>query len=412
MVLIDKLKKIFFKSKKSKIITSVVVIAVVLIGVSSFVNAQNAKIKSITSTTVTKGLLTQSVTISGAIEANNRNEIALSPASKVVQVLAKEGQSVNKGDVLVKLDDSEYRSQLEKQQINLANANSQSSLSQAEITLKNAKANYEDLSKKYEQSKVMYDHGYISQNEVDAARKLAEDSSNAVASAELAISNAGSSQNGQIALINADIKYLNKKIQDCSLIANVSGVVTKNDAVEGQFPSTGDMVIVDETATYAVGLKVSQYDSVKLKLGQKAKIRVKGVTKEYDGTLTKISSLAEKSLVATDQDTKVNVKVALSNPDDNIKVGYEADVDIILEEKQDALQVSFEAVQDESSTGKKYVFVIGSNNKLEKRYVETGLDTDYNIEIKSGLKEGEKCVSNPDKALVAGDTVKETGGKK
>lgn len=412
MSVVDKIKSIVFKSKKSKIITAVLVILVVFFVSSSIINARNAKIKAVAITTVSKGSLTQSVSISGTIEAGERNEIALSPASKVVKVLVKEGQAVNKGDLLVQLDDSEYKNQLEKQRLNLANARLQNPISQAEITLENAKANYEDLNKKYEQTKVMYDHGYASQNELDAARKAVNDSRNAMSSAELALSNSGTSQSNQIALINSDIANLTKKVEDCSLKANVAGVVTKLDAIEGQYPSSGDMIIVDQTSAYVVSLNVSQYDSVKLKVDQKAKIKVKGLTKEYEGVVTKIAPLAQKSVTGTDQDAKVNVKVTITNPDEDIKVGYEADADIILNEAADVIQVSFEAVQDEKDTGKKYVFLIGSNNKVKKTYIETGLDTDYNIEVKSGLKEGDKCVSNPDKTLVDGDEVKDSGGKK
>ncbi len=443
MGIFNKLKSIIFKSKKSKIISIIILVVVIAAAAGMYTKAQSAKIKEVTAVKVTKGILTQSVTITGTVEANDRNEIALSPASKVVQVLVKEGQAVKKGDILVKLDDAEYKNQLEKQTLNLAGANStlrylnssgtqtdrsasESAMGQAEITLQNAKANLDDANKKYEQSKVLYDHGYISKNELDAAQKAVADCGSAVSGAEIALSNARTTysnidastgeklnnQRNQIALIQADIKYLNSKIDQCSLKANVSGIVTRLDAVEGQYPNTGDMVIVDETSAYGVSLDVSQYDSVKVQPGDKAKIKIKGVDKEYNGVVAKVGQLAEKSLTSSDQDAKVKIKVSISDPDENIKVGYEADADIILDEKQNALQISFEAVQDEKNTGKKYVYVIGTGNKIEKRYIETGMETDYNIEIKSGLKEGEKCVSNPDKSLTEGVTVKEAGGTK
>lgn len=443
MNLIDRIKNTISKSKKSKIITLLIVIGILSMGTISYIKAQNAKVKEVTLTTVSKGTLTQSVAITGNVTANSRNEIALSPASKVIEVLVKKGQTVNKDDVLAKLDDSEYKSQLLKQSINLSNAEStltyitgssssvdksasENSVSQAEITLENAKANYEDVNKKFEQNKILYDHGYISTNEFDASKKAVSDCSNAVSSAQIALSNAKntfsninvatgekvSNQKTQIALINADIKYLNEKIESCNLRAGIGGKVTKMDAAQGQYPTAGDVIIVDETSSYAVDLKVSQYDSVNIKTEQKVKIKVKGVDKEYSGAVSEIGELAEKTIASTDQDSKVNIKVTISDPDEKIKVGYEADADIILNEKQNVLQVSFEAVQDEKSTGKKYVYVVGSNKKTEKRYIKTGLDTDYYIEVLSGLKEGEKCVSNPDKTLVEGDTIKEAGGSK
>lgn len=439
--LFQKLKGFVFKSKKHKIAAIVAAVLIVLIIGSSIIKAQNAKIKTVSLSAVTKGELTQSVTITGSVKAGNRHNIMLSPSSKVMKVLVNEGQSVAAGDVLAILDDSEYKNQLEKQKINLINANSTmnyitssgnksdkaasaAALTQAQATLDSAKSSYEDASKKYEQSKALYSHGYISANELDAAAKAYSNCSSSVSAAEASMSSANTaysninatlsqkitSQKTQIDLINSDIAYLTKKIDDCSIKANIAGVVTKMPALEGQYPNTGDEIVVDETASYLVNLKVSQYDSIKVKEGQKAKVKVKGIDKEYNGNVTKVGSLAEKSVTSTDQDVKVQVEVTISDPDENIKVGYEADADIILEVRQDAIQVSFEAVQDEAGTGKKYVFVVGSGSKVEKRYIETGLDTDYYIEVKSGLKEGEKCISNPDKTLKDGDKVKESGG--
>ncbi|MHC1720673.1 MAG: efflux RND transporter periplasmic adaptor subunit [Clostridiaceae bacterium] len=441
MGLLAELKKTIFKSKKSKMISLGILGAIILLAAYAIISAQNANIKEVTMAEVTKGDLTQYVTITGNIEAKSRNEISLSPATKVVAVYVKEGQAVKKGDLLAKLDDRDYQNQLIKQRINLSNANSTLSyvlnssnvmdkaatvgaLNQAEITLENAQTSYNDVYKKYEQSRILYEHGYISATEFDAARKGLSDVENAVSSANIALNNAkmtfsnidatvgerAASQRTQISLIKADIDYLNQKIADCNLKANVDGKVTKMDAVANQYPDSGDMIIVDETSTFVLDLDVSQYDSVNIKTGQKAVIKVKGLDKEYEGKVTAIGLLSEKSLTSADQDSKVNVKVEITNPDESIKVGYEADADIILAQKKSVLQVSFEAVQDEKSTGKKYVFVVGGGGIAEKRYITTGLDTDYYIEVLSGLKEGEKCIANPDKDIADGVKVKEAKG--
>jgi len=443
MGLIAELKKAIFKSKKSKIISLVILAAIILLAAFAIIRAQSANVKQVTLAEVTKGDLTKYVTITGNIEAKSRNEIALSPATKVMAVYVKEGQAVKKGDILAKLDDRDYQNQLIKQRINLSNANStlsyilnssnvmdksasESAVSQAQITVENAQTSYNDVYKKYEQSRILYEHGYISATEFDAARKGLSDVEHAVSSANLALNNAkmtfsnidatvgerAASQRMQISLINADITYLNQKIADCTLKANVDGKVTKMDAVANQYPDSGDMIIVDETSTFMLDLDVSQYDSVNIVTGQKAVIKVKGLNKNYEGKVTQIGLISEKSLTSADQDSKVNVKVEITNPDENIKVGYEADADIILAEKKGVLQVSFEAVQDEKSTGKKYVFVAGSGGNAQKRYITTGLETDYYIEVLSGLKEGEKCIANPDKDIADGVKVKETKASK
>lgn len=260
----------------------------------------------------------------------------------------------------------------------------------------------------------------------DAASKAITDGLNSVRSTEVALSNTQSmatftdatvgekisNQNDQIALLKSDIQYLNDKIEENNLKANVDGIVTKMDVSANEFPKVGDVIIVDGAAEYVINLDVSQFDSVNIRTGQKVAVRVKGIEQDYEGVVSEISPLAEKSLTSADQDSKVAVKVTITNPDDNIKVGYEADAEITLDEKLTTLQVNYEAVQIEENTGEKYVFAVGGSNKTEKRYVETGLETDYDIEVLSGLTEGERYIANPDKTIADGVTVKDAGGSK
>jgi multidrug efflux pump subunit AcrA (membrane-fusion protein) len=220
-----------------------------------------------------------------------------------------------------------------------------------------------------------------------------------------------SNQKAQIEILNSNIENFNNKIEQANLRANVDGVVTKMDAVANQYPVAGDEIVVDGTVQYVVDLQVSQYDGVSIKAGQKVNVTLKGISKKYEGTVSEIGQLAEKSLTSTDQDPKVNIKISITNPDENVKVGYEADAEIIIEDKTGALQVSFEAVQTEAGTGKKYVYTVDKSNVAKKTYIKTGIETDYNIEVLSGLTDGQKCISNPDKTITDGMKVREAGGK-
>ena len=283
-------------------------------------------------------------------------------------------------------------------------SNAENAVRSAEVTLSNAETKAE--------------------SDYYAAEKAVSDAENAVRSAKLTLSNARNaaslvgdstsekitSQKNQIALLNSQIDYLSDKIEQGNLRANVDGVVTKMDATAGEYPGTGDEIVVDGAMEYLVAIDVSQYDSVSLSAGQKVIVTVKGLGKEYEGTVSEIGQLAEKSLTSTDQDPKVNVKISITNPDEDIKVGYEADAEIIIEDKTDALQVSFEAVQSEAGTGKKYVYTVDSGNVARKTYIKTGIETDYNIEVLSGLTDGQKCISNPDKTITDGMKVREAGG--
>nr|WP_281395975.1 HlyD family efflux transporter periplasmic adaptor subunit [Clostridium aciditolerans] len=391
---------------------------------------------------VTKKKVLQSVSATGNVEAKYRNDIALNPAQKVVKALVTEGQQVKKGDVLVELDTSDYESQLEKAKLTLANAqatlnqltktgldtersNAQNGLSQAQITLENAQRNYDDLNKKYQQNQGLLSQGYISQNDFDASKKAFEEAANAVKGAQSALANSQSAFNNvnassgdkvtaqrtQVALAQADIDNLTKKIEDSKLKANTDGIVIRMDAKENQFPKAGDMVIVDDNSSFRVSLDMTQYDAVKVVKGQKADIKVKGSDKKYTGQVTDIGEMAQTKTNGTDQDYKVNIKVTMDNPDENVKAGYEADSEIIISQKDSALAVGFDGIKEEKSTGKKYVYLVNSSNKVEKKYIKAGLETDYDVEVIDGLKDGDKYIVNPPETIHEGDVVAEAANK-
>ncbi|WP_125154761.1 efflux RND transporter periplasmic adaptor subunit [Clostridium rectalis] len=429
------------KLSKKMIILIAVLIVIISIGVYTYIGAKKGDIKQVNASKVTKQNLVESATANGNIEANYRNDIVLNPAQKVVKVLVKEGQQVKKGDILVQLDATDYKSQLDKQNINLQNANTtlnqlqgasvaneksnaENAISQGQITLDNAKNNYQDSLKKFQQAKSLYEGGYISKNEYEAAQKAVKDAENAVKAAELALKNSKNAlsnidtttgdkvtnQKNQIALINADIKSLNEKIEQCNIRAGVNGKVVKIDAKGDQYPKTGDTIIIDDTSKYKLTLDVNQYDAVKIKKGQKANVKIKGIDKKYTGTVSEIAEVAQaKTNMAggSDQEFKVNVKIILDNSDGLIKGGYEAEGEIILNEKESALAIGFDAIKNEKSTKRKYVYILDGENKVRKRYITEGLETEYDVEIIDGLKEGEKYIINPPENIAEGEVVEE-----
>lgn len=233
-------KKIKWNKKTVGIVISFVVIALMIIVYA--IKSSGVKPKQVTIEKVEKLIITESSTATGNIEAKYRNNIALDPSQKVIKIEVKEGQLVKKGDLLLKLDSSDYQTKLEKQLINIENAKltsnqmtetgvqaeksvSENSFSQAKYTLENAQRKYDDYKKKYEQNEALFTSGAIAQSELDEVKKNLDDASTGVKSAEDSLKNAenalrdtnNSSENkiinqkNQIALIQKDIDDYKKK---------------------------------------------------------------------------------------------------------------------------------------------------------------------------------------------------------
>lgn len=433
-----------FSINKKKIGIILVVIIVLIGAVYAFKN-NGPKPKQVTIDKTVNRTIAETATATGNIEAKYRSNIALDSSQKVIKIAAKEGQSVKRGDLLLELDSSDYQTKLDKALINLENANltlnqmlktgiaseksaSENSYSQAKYNLETAQRKYDDLKKKNEQNEELFTSGAIAQSQLDESRKNLKDAETGVKSAEDALRNAEKSlkdinnssenkianQRNQIALIQKDIEDYEKKIEDSKIKSNIDGKVIKINAKENQFPDKGDEIIVDDVSQYKVVVDLKQYEALKVQKGQKANVNIKGSKNYYTATVDEIGQLAESKTISggSAEEYSVNVSVVIDDPKEEIKAGYESDVQFIFKEKDNCITVGFDGIKEDKKTGEKYVFVVGNDNKVSKRYIKTGIESEYYVEITEGLEENENYILNPPESILEGDLVIQgTSGK-
>lgn len=431
------LTKNFSMNKKTIGIISLAAV-IVLIGVVYTVKNSGPKPKQVTIEKALSRTITETSVATGNLEAKYRSNISLDSSQKVLKIYVQEGQLVKKGDLLLELDSSDYKIKLDKELINLENAKlilnqmletgaaaeksvSENSFSQAKYNLEIAQRKYDDFKKKYDQSEVLFNSEAIPKSQLDEAKRNLDDAATGVKSAEDALKNAENSlkdtnnssenkiinQRNQITLIQKDIDDYKKRIEDSKIISNIDGKVIKIGAKENQFPVKGDEIVVDDVSQYKTVVNLKQYDALKVQKGQKANINIKGSKASYKGTVTEIGEFAEAKTTSGggDDEYKVKVSVVLDDPKEEVKAGYEADVQFIFQEKDNCIAIGFDGIKEDKATGEKYVFVMDASNKISKRYIKTGIESEYYLEITEGLEENESYVLNPPESLVEGDLV-------
>ena len=426
--------------KKLIIIGSVLLIAIIIAVIRIITSGQD-RVKEVDIGKAEIKNLTQVIPVTGNIEAGNKEEIMLPTQQKVIEIYAKKGQKVNSGDPILKIDTTDYEYQLKKYELALSLAASnlnrlqdgsrnsdkkvlENAVKQAELSVKSSEANYNEAKRKYEQIKVLYENGAASGNEYEIALKAMNDAKNQHELSVIQLSDALNSlndfdinrndqitdQRNQVESSKADIENIKDKIEKNTIKSSINGTIVQLDAKPDQYPTAeNNTIVIYDLSKYKVTIPVSQYDAVNISLGQKSTIRVKGIDTEYKGTVSAVGDAAVITMDGANKEPKVEIEVTLDNPDDRIKVGYEADIDITLKESNDSMAVNFEAVREDED-GKKYVFTV-NGNKAVKTFVETGIETDFEIEILKGLKAGDSYVKNPPATLKDGDPVKQSGGK-
>lgn len=373
----------------------------------------------------------ETVSATGKIQPEIEVKISSEVSGEIIMLNVKEGQVVKKGDLLVKINPDLYTSGYNRSLSNLSG--SKAGLSQAEATFKEAKANFE-------RSKILFEKGIISKSDWDTS----------IATFEVA---KASKQNAYYAVqsASATVNEAKDNLGRTVIYAPADGTISMlnvelGERVLGTQQMTGTEILrIANLNTMEVEVDVNENDIVKIKVGDEAKVEVDAyLKKQFKGIVTSISNSASAELTA-DQVTNFKVKVRISKesyldllegkPDSYspFRPGMTATVDIITKTKYNVLAVPISSVVVKSDTlptkdskiedkdkdleqasmpiiDKKLecVFVkVGEKAKI--RIIKTGIQDDSNIEVISGLKNGDIVITGPyttvSKELNSGDKI-------
>ncbi len=237
--------------------------------------------------------------------------------------------------------------------------------------------------------------------ELDRARKAAVSK---LAQADAKLKSAEGQYNVQV----RQRKDLNEQLEKCVLKAKKTGLVVYGGGGEEMY-YYGNQEPIREGATVrerqaiitipdmtrmSVKVKIHETYIKKIKKGEKVRITVDAFPDTIlDGQVTKVGVLPDSQNRWMNPDLKVYVTtITIDGTYDWIKPGMSAKVEILVDHLNDVVYVPIQAVAP--SEGKQVCYVV-HGLKPEKREVEIGQFNDEFIEIRKGLKEGEKVLLRP-----------------
>lgn len=366
----------------------------------------------------------ETVAATGKIQPETELALSSEVSGEIIELPLKEGQTVEKGDLLVKINPDLIQAAVSQSEAGLQNVRAQ--LSQAEASEKNAQLNYD-------RNKILFEKGVISKSEWD---KSIADYDVAKANKKAAFYSVQSAA--------ANVKQSIDNLSRTTIYSPMSGTISKlsvelGERVVGTAQMAGtEIVRVANLQNMEVVVDVNENDIVKISVGDSTKVEVDAYLKrEFEGVVTEIANSAETALSA-DQVTNFKVKVRIlpesykdltqGKPDSYspFRPGMTATVDIITNRKRDVIGVPISAIviKTDTTNTKSYGMAKSNNPNAEKfeavyvkegdeaklRVVKTGIQDDTNIEITSGLKEGETVITGPyntvTKLLNPGDKVR------
>ncbi len=397
--------------RKHWLLIAVAVVVVVMILVN--LRARRDRGLAVQVEEVQKRDISMVISASGSIRPKRQVDVSASSIGKITKVAVEEGQRVEKGQFLLQIDPI----QLESLVLQI-----EASLEAARSNERQAYAQLEKTKNDLDRTLKLYERGWRTDQEVDAAR----------ASHDIAVANHEAAKH-QIAQQEATLKSARHNLEEVTIEATMDGIITRLNVEEGEsaimgttnIPGTVLMTIAD-LSTIETEVEVDETEVVHIKLGDLAKVTLDAFPDtSYAGRVTEIGNSPILSTSATGQqgvDFKVVVTITDTIP--SVRPGLSADTEITVAEREEAPSIPIQSLtvrrqKDLENRGKgsgekadstasdgdeaenrelEGVFVV-EGGRAHFRPVEVGISSQKYFEVVSGLEVGEKVVSGNYKAI-------------
>lgn len=367
-----------------------VVVAVAVLAYAGWLATRPAPIE-VELATIERGLVEATVvnTRAGTIKACRRAKLAPAAGGHIVKLLVKEGERVQEGQVLLELWSSDLSAQRElvRRQLTMAEERRRELC----IIADNAR-------RESERTQQLAAQGFVSPQRgetVDAEARARQASCDAAAS--------------DIKRAQAQIQVTQAGLERTVLVAPFAGIVARITGELGEYatpsppgiPTPPAVDLIDDTCLY-VSAPMDEVDAPKLKAGQLARVTLDALPGQtFAGRIRRIAPYVTE---VEKQARTVDVEVDFEEPPQlPLLVGYSADVEAVIERRDNVLRIPTQAIRQ---GGK--VLVLGADNKLQERSLETGLANWAFTEVISGLNANERVLLSSDHdGVAAGVQVKQ-----
>lgn len=417
-------------------VAAAVIIAVIVAGflvARTFANAPAVKVARVSVTTGAPAG-TVALTAGGYIVAHHTIEVGSKIVGKVEWIGIEAGDRVKKGQVLVRLDDAEFRAQLEQAKANLMSLEAKlkeleagsrpQEIAASRATVAQAQADFNNAAITWKRTQQLFNEKIVSQTQLDDARAQYH-------STQAKLNNARQNYDlvkigpriedinyarAQVAQAKANVDYEQTMLDSTLIRAPIDGTVLERDVEVGELVSNmnfgGNTGVKASVASIAnlkdllVELDINENDFPKVKMSQQCNVTADAYPDRiYKGYVYEISPEADR------QKATIQVKVKVLNPDDYLRPEMNAHVSFLAPEtgKQaasDTLVIPGRAVIQRN--GQPGVFVLeGSHVRLQA--IQTGRQAGDLVEVTEGLGPNDWVVTQGQETLKSGERVKVEG---
>jgi len=294
------------------------------------------------------------LSLSGNVEVTETN-VGFKLSGRVMELTVDEGQHVNAGQLIARLDNAELASVVMQNKASLQEAMTRltelragsrvQEIERARASVNAQAADLDKAKKDYERADILYKNGAISASQFEGAQNAYNTREAQLKSAQetLSLVKEGPRKEDiqaaehRVQQVKAMVNTSEERLKDTGLFSPISGVILRKNVELGETLSSGTPAFtIGDLENPCVKVYVKENRLGQIKLGQKADVMVDSFKdKTYDGTVTFISSEAEftpKNVQTEEERVKLvfGVKIKVKNENGELKPGMPADVKISL----------------------------------------------------------------------------------
>lgn len=332
-------------------------------------------------------------TYKSTLEAYEQGIISSKISAKVTKVVVENGQYVNEGDTIAVLDDQDIQNSIKtataQLEVNEKQVNSaEQQLNSTQTSLEKLKINLDDAQRNYDREKALFDAGAVSQSELDASEKALNTSKADYNSgqANIEISKASiESAKASVEAQKVNIEKLQNDLNNVVIKAPISGVISEKNVNVGQIINQGAVLAKINDISYVFAtIQVPQEKINDIEVGKPADVTLEDNNTVHNGTLDSIDLSGDSTLRV------FNCKIKMENSNKELLPGEYAKVNFSNTENNNKV-ITIPVSSLAGSEGDYYVF-INDNGVASKVSVDIGDADENNLEITSGVKEGDEII--------------------
>lgn len=412
------------KQKRNRriLISLSVIIVLLVLGWFTGIIGKEDKTK-VETEAIQKRKITEKVSASGKLKPSKEIKLSADVSGEIVKLPVKEGDQVKKGDLLVKIKPDAYQAAVDRAEASLNQAKANLANTKAQLT--EAKAQYKRLKQRFERNKRLFEKEAISESKFEQIKSEYETQKARIESTKQSIKGA----RFNVASAKANLSEAQDNLDKTSIYAPANGTVSllnmeKGERVVGTMQMEGTEIMrIADLNVMEVEVDVNENDIIRIAHGDTAVIDVDAfINEKFKGVVTQIANSArsgssESMGASSDQVTNFPVKIRIlkssydhlidttQNITTPFRPGMSAIVEIMTQTRKDVTGVPILSVttrkpeiqQSQSSTNndpQEVVFLYKDGMALRKS-VTTGIQDDYYIQIKDGVKKGQQVISGP-----------------